>query len=222
MSPRHGEHPSERSEPAPDARLWAPAAVLIVLAYALILRHGAWFWPGMALLMTLLGAWALIAGRGLRHPALNLTLRDTAWGAIAGLGLYGAARLGNATVGSVLPDLTSGLAVVLQWAAPYPVWMQLGAIALIAPGEELFWRRLVLDRLYHAGLSSWWAALGVSSLLYASVHLFSGSPWLALAALGFGFVWGAIALWTRNAWTAIVCHLVYDGLMFVWLKLPGY
>ena len=136
--------------------------------------------------------------------------------------LYGGAWLAHATLGQVIPALTSGLAVVLEWAEGYPVGIQMGAIALIAAGEELFWRRLLLDRLYHWGLRSWWKALGVSTLLYAAMHLWTGSPWLALAALGFGFIWGAIALWTGNSWTAITCHLVYDLVMFVWLKLPGY
>jgi|GEM_PF-2294384 len=205
-----------------EAWVWGPAAVLIGLAYGVIMRNGAWFWPGMALLMALLGTWSWLAGRGHHHPALRVSLRDTAIGALLGVFLYGAAWLAHATVGSVVPSLTSGLAVVLQWAGAYPVWVQVGAIAVIAPGEELFWRRLLLDRLYHWGLRSWWKALGVSTLLYAAIHLLTGNPWLALAALGFGFIWGAIALLTGNTWTAIVCHLVYDLLMFVWLKLPGY
>ena len=202
--------------------VWGPAAILIVIAYGVIMRNGAWFWPGMAALMGVLGAWSLLAGRGHHHPGLSLNLKDSLLGIFLGLALYGAAWVVNATVGTVLPALTSGLTVILEWAGYYPVWAQIVSIGFISAGEELFWRRFLLDRLYHWGLRSWWAALGVSSLLYASVHLFTGSPWLALAALGFGLVWGAIALWTRNTWTAILCHLVYDLLMFIWLKLPGY
>jgi membrane protease YdiL (CAAX protease family) len=206
----------------PEFWVWGPAAVLILLAYGVIMRNGAWFWPGMAGLMLLLGIWSLVAGRGHHHPALRLTLRDTALGGVAGVALYAAAWGVHATVGVVVPELTSGLAVVLKWATAYPVWMQLLSIVLIAFGEELFWRRLLLDRLYHWGLKSWWKSLAASTVLYSAVHLLTGSLWLALAALAFGFVWGAIALWTRNSWTAIVCHLVYDVLMFIWLKLPGY
>ena len=211
-----------RVGPSREAWVWGPAGVLIGLAYGVIMRHGEWFWPGMALLMAVLGAWSWVAGRGHHHPGLQVTGCDSLLGALLGVALYGGAWLANATVGSLFPALTSGLAVVLQWAGAYPVWLQVGAIALIAPGEELFWRRLLLDRLYHWGLRPWWKALAASTVLYAAVHLLTGSPWLALAALGFGFIWGAIALWTRNSWTAIVCHLVYDLLMFVWLKLPGY
>lgn len=202
--------------------VWGPAAVLIVLAYGVVMRNGAWFWPGMAVLMAVLGAWSLWEGRGHHHPALRVNLRDGLLGAILGVALYAGAWGISVTVGSVFPALTSGLAVVLEWAARYPLWMQVVSIAFIAAGEELFWRRFLLDRLYHWGLRSWWKALVVSTVLYASVHLFTGSPWLALAALGFGTIWGAIALWTRNSWPAIVCHLVYDLLIFVWLKLPGY
>ena len=202
--------------------VWGPAAVLIVLAYGVVMRNGTWFWPGMALLMAVLGAWSLWEGRGHHHPALRVTRRDTLLGVLLGVALYGGAWGVSVTVGSVFPVLTSGLAVVLEWAALDPVWIQIVSIVFIASGEELFWRRFLLDRLYHAGLQSWWKALGVSTALYASLHLFTGSPWLALAALGFGAIWGAIALWTRNSWTAIVCHLVYDLLLFVWLKLPGY
>lgn len=209
-------------DPRREWRVWGPAGVMIVLAYGVIMGRAAWFWPGMACLMALLGAWALVAGRGHTHPGLRVTWRDSLLGIALGMALYGMAWLGNAVVGARFPALTSGLAVIVAWAEPYPVWMQLAAIAMIAPGEELFWRRLLLDRLYHWGLRDWWKALGASTLMYAAVHLLSGSPWLALAALGFGFVWGAIALATRNSWTAIVCHAVYDGLMFVWLKLPGY
>lgn len=214
--------PSSDSWGARDRWRWGVAAILIGAAYGVILRHPPWYWPGMTVLMGGLGAWAFWAGRGLLYPGLKPSFQATLLGIGWGLAFYAGAWAIDATLGTRFPPLTSGLTVILQGAAGIPLGGQLLAITVISVGEELFWRRFLLDRLYHFGIRSWPAALGVSTLLYASVHAFSGNPWLAIAALGFGLGWGAIALRTHNSWVAIVSHVVYDALMFVWLKLPGY
>jgi len=82
--------------------------------------------------------------------------------------------------------------------------------------EELVWRGFVQSRVRAA-----WdlrAAVPVTAVLYALAHVptvftlaapgIGPNPLLVLAALGFGLVWGFLALFTGRLLPSIMCHAV--------------
>lgn len=104
-----------------------------------------------------------------------------------------------------------------RWFAPELFWQYLALILVAAPGEELFWRGFVQKRLLHyfGPLTS----IFIGSLLYASVHVYSGTPMLMLAAFLSGLMWGALYLWKRSMPLVIVSHIVFDIMIFIILPL---
>jgi membrane protease YdiL (CAAX protease family) len=47
------------------------------------------------------------------------------------------------------------------------------------------------------------------------MHLFTGQPFLALSALGFGLLWGLATAWRGSPWLAVTWHVVFDWLVFL-------
>lgn len=104
-----------------------------------------------------------------------------------------------------------------RWFAPELFWQYLALILVAAPGEELFWRGFVQKRLlnYFGPLMS----IFIAALLYASVHIYSGTLILMLAAFLSGLMWGALYLWKRSMPLVIVSHIVFDIMIFIILPL---
>ena len=83
---------------------------------------------------------------------------------------------------------------------------------ITGPGEEIFWRGFLQDRL----MTRWGNFSGylVSSTLYAGVHVFSGNLMLVLAALVAGAFWGLLYLWKRNLLIQITSHSFWSAVIF--------
>jgi uncharacterized protein len=58
-----------------------------------------------------------------------------------------------------------------------------------------------------------------SSLMYASVSLYSGEWILVLAAVISGLFWGSLYIWKRSIPLVIVSHLVFDLFIFILFPL---
>ncbi|WP_370222127.1 lysostaphin resistance A-like protein [Cytobacillus sp.] len=102
--------------------------------------------------------------------------------------------------------------------SPSFIWHYIALILIIVPGEEVFWRGFVQKRLMK--FTTVKLSIILSSLLYSSVHFYSGYWMLAFAALIAGLFWGWLYAWKRSLPLVIVSHLVFDLLMFV--LLPFY
>jgi uncharacterized protein len=87
-------------------------------------------------------------------------------------------------------------------------------LVIAVPGEELFWRGLVLPELGEAttsttgALLSWAAAVGVNAA-------WASAPLLAGAVVG-GALWTGLAAWSGGVVAPIASHLIWTGLMLVW------
>lgn len=111
-----------------------------------------------------------------------------------------------------LPFVTS-IENLYNWYAPSLFWQYLALVLVAAPGEELFWRGFIQKRLskYLNPVVSILSA----SILYASVHIYSGSFLLVLAAFISGFVWGYLYFLKKSMPLVIVSHIIFDLLIFI-------
>jgi uncharacterized protein len=111
-----------------------------------------------------------------------------------------------------LPFVTS-IENLYNWYAPSLFWQYLALVLVAAPGEELFWRGFIQKRLskYLNPVVSILSA----SILYASVHIYSGSFLLVLAAFISGFVWGYLYVLKKSMPLVIVSHIIFDLLIFI-------
>jgi uncharacterized protein len=88
------------------------------------------------------------------------------------------------------------------------------SLLIAVPGEELFWRGLVLPELTDVtsvgigALLTWVAGIGV---IAESASL----PLLAGAVVG-GALWTGLAVWSDGVMAPVASHLVWTGLMLMW------
>ena len=90
---------------------------------------------------------------------------------------------------------------------------------ITGPGEEIFWRGFLQNRL----MKNWGDFQGflMGTLIYAGVHVFSLNLMLILAALVAGAFWGLLYLWKRNLWVQITSHSVWSAVIFAVAPIQG-
>lgn len=196
------------------------------LAASLGLAAGLWvfafrwqpvgFWASMALAAALLGsvglarAWPSLRGGEVARPAAA----DLAWGAATAAALAAAFHAGGAILRRAFPGAGPLIAAVygMDTAAPLPA-IAAALLLVIGPGEELFWRVFLQQRMAQRwGPARGWAW---ATLAYAAVHLVTANPVLVLAALVAGGFWG-LMWWRRpRLWGVVVSHALWDVIMFV-------
>jgi hypothetical protein len=83
---------------------------------------------------------------------------------------------------------------------------------ITGPGEEIFWRGFLQERL----MNRWGSVSGylVTTFLYAGVHVFSWNFVLILAALVAGAFWGLLYLWKRDLLVQITSHSFWSAVIF--------
>jgi membrane protease YdiL (CAAX protease family) len=90
---------------------------------------------------------------------------------------------------------------------------------ITGPGEEIFWRGFLQDRL----MKNWGDSRGflAGTLVYAGVHVFSLNLMLILAALVAGAFWGLLYLWKRDLWLQITSHSAWSAVIFSVAPIQG-
>lgn len=195
------------------------AAVLVVgalaqaLVWRLVARGTLAFWPAVTVTFAALGLVSLVVG----DPSC---CRETTWamasavGAASGLLLFGATRV-VVDLASRHPSIRRTVVDVYRRSQEVPFAAALALTLVIAvPGEELFWRGLVLPELQDAtssatgALLTWAVAVGVNSA-WGSVPLLAG-------VLVGGAVWTGLATWTGGVVAPLTSHLLWTGLMIAW------
>jgi hypothetical protein len=83
---------------------------------------------------------------------------------------------------------------------------------ITGPGEEIFWRGFLQDRL----TTRWGNTAGflIATAVYAGVHVFSRNLLLVLAALVAGAFWGLLYLWKRDLLIQITSHSLWSAVIF--------
>jgi membrane protease YdiL (CAAX protease family) len=134
-------------------------------------------------------------------------------GTISGFLLYFVFRAGIRGMEILQLPIDTSIKNLYNWYAPSLFWQYLALVLVAAPGEELFWRGFIQKRLskYLNPVVSILSA----SILYASVHIYSGSFLLVLAAFISGFVWGYLYVLKKSMPLVIVSHIIFDLLIFI-------
>ncbi|WP_017381305.1 CPBP family intramembrane glutamic endopeptidase [Paenisporosarcina sp. TG-14] len=100
---------------------------------------------------------------------------------------------------------------------PTSVWHYILLILIIIPGEELFWRGFIQQKL-KAYMSPFFSVLA-SSILFGLSMSFSGF-WLGVfAAITSGLLWGFLYEWKKSMPLIIIAHITMTVLLFLVLPL---
>jgi membrane protease YdiL (CAAX protease family) len=192
----------------------AVAAVLVIgtlaegIAWWLVSARGFGIWVTMTPVLAGLGIAALLAGD------LHLSVRVTpetaaAIGLAAGLALYLATR---GFVAVVAPRWRSfrrqSEAMYAGQAGLSLAAALLLSVALMVPGEELFYRGLLQPELPEtaAGVTLAWGIFVAANLPSANAAIVAG------AVVG-GAVWVGLAWWSGGVLASLVCHASWTALM---------
>ncbi|HPR64075.1 MAG TPA: type II CAAX endopeptidase family protein [Thermoanaerobaculia bacterium] len=127
--------------------------------------------------------------------------------------LYGIFWLGHQIAPLLIPGAKGHVGGIYDMGTgtpPYLIFMLL--LLITGPGEEIFWRSFLQDRL----MDRWGKPAGfiAATLLYGSVHIVALNPMLFLAALVAGAFWGAIYAWNRDLMLVTVSHAIWSAVIF--------
>jgi len=141
---------------------------------------------------------------------------------IYGLG-YGTLLYGLIAVGfqllQLLPiNINGPVESFLTAFAPVSIWHYLLLMFIIVPGEEIFWRGLVQQKLKQY-VSTPMAVL-ISSILFGSALALGGFWPGVVAGIAAGLILGLLYEWKKSLPVIIVAHLVMIVLLFLILPLP--
>lgn len=165
-----------------------------------------------------LGLYALTVRPELRR--VHLTPTDVLSGIGSAAGLYGVFQVGDRAARQVMPRGPSEIESIYRLRSAAPRWLiALLLAAIIAPGEELFWRGLLqgaLTERYGPGVGT---ALAAAS--YGAVHFCSGNLTLTGAATTAGAFWGLQYAVQRRLASNVVSHILWDVWIFLIAPTPG-
>jgi membrane protease YdiL (CAAX protease family) len=183
------------------------------VAWSLVRRGRLRFWPATAVTFAAVGIASLVVG-DIACCGDVASGTAIAVGVASGALLFAATRVvvGLATRRPRLRDTVTGIygrSTETSRAAELVI-----SLLIAVPGEELFWRGLVLPELTDVtsvgigALLTWVAAIGV-------IAEWASLPLLAGAIVG-GALWTGLAMWSDGVMAPVASHLVWTGLMLMW------
>ena len=185
------------------------AGILVQAAmWRLIRTRRVPFWPATSVAFAVLGVAAILL-----RPHGSPGARSLALGIGSGVALYVATRVVVRLLVPVAPFATS-VAEVYRRSEEIPrsaVWLLTLAIAV--PGEELFWRGLVLPELQDATSVVLGAVL--AWLGYVAINAISRDLAILVAA-GVCGAWWTILGSLEGVAASLASHLIWTGLMLAW------
>lgn len=167
------------------------------------------FWLTTSATFAILGiAAVLVRAPGSTHVSSLLI------GAGSGAALYGATRVVVASLLERIPSFSTSVSDVYGRSQEVPgtaVWVLTLAIAI--PGEELFWRGLVLSEVQE--ITSVAVGAGLAWLGYVVANAVLRNLSILAAAVVGGAVWTVLGS-VRDVGAAVASHLVWTSLMLLW------
>jgi len=187
------------------------AVALAVVCWAFSFG-AAWvnFWVKISLSVTLLCLYSFMH----QKPKLRFTLNTVTVGGMAALVLYGIFCLGNAAAPYILPGAGGQVGEIYALGTgTNGAVLFLLLLLITGPGEEIFWRGFLQERMMHRFGDA--RGYAVTTALYGGVHLFSMNVILVTAAVLAGAFWGGLYLWKRDLAPVIVSHALRSAFAFV-------
>jgi hypothetical protein len=172
------------------------------------------FWIKIGITVTCVTGYSLIWQR----PALRLSWKSLGLGLLSAAVLYAVFFIGNALAPTVVPGARGQVGGIYGLGeGSSKVWIFLLLLVVTGPGEEIFWRGFIQDRL----MKRWGPVAGfaAATAVYSGVHVFSLNPMLILAALVAGTFWGAQYLWKRDLTALVVSHSLWSAVVFAVLPI---
>jgi len=148
-----------------------------------------------------------------QRPKLRFRPSSVLLGAAGAAILYGIFVVGYAVAPYLIPHSTTQVRGIYALGEDSPRLLIFLLLCLITgPGEEIFWRGFIQDRL--AGRWGAFPAFLFTTGIYGGVHLFSLNLMLVLAAWVAGAFWGAFYLWRRDLIPVVVSHSLWSAFIF--------
>jgi membrane protease YdiL (CAAX protease family) len=177
------------------ALLLSIATITLLVLLGLAIR-GVW-WRMAALYAVMIPVALLVAKVDWRA-----LWRPRAWHLPAGLAAAFALYAAGWIVHRFVP--ADQVARLLAWKTEAPSALLAPLLVFVIVGEEIVWRCAITMSVGGK------MGVVVGTVAFAIAHIAMGIPFLAVAALGAGFVWSALVVATKSAWPALVCHLAWD------------
>jgi membrane protease YdiL (CAAX protease family) len=153
-----------------------------------------------------------------QKPRIVFRWASLGTGLVSAALLYGIFAAGNVLAPSVIGGAHGQIGGIYSLGAGSSlVAVFLLLLLITGPGEEIFWRGFLQDRLQtRLGRLPGYA---VATFIYAGVHVFSGNAMLILAALVAGAWWGGFYAWKKDLLALIVSHSVWSAVVFAVLPI---
>jgi membrane protease YdiL (CAAX protease family) len=148
-----------------------------------------------------------------QRPKISFQLRSFLLGLFSAAILYFIFLLGNKLAPMILPGAKTQVGGIYSFGAgENKVLIFLLLFFITGPGEEIFWRGFLQDRL----MKKWGNFPGylITTALYGGVHLFSCNLMLILAAIVAGAFWGFLYLWKKDLLIQITSHSLWSAVIF--------
>jgi membrane protease YdiL (CAAX protease family) len=190
--------------------------VAVALTWLVVRSARLSIWTANTIVVGALGALSFVAG-DIRWGGDGTTSAAITWlgiGLAAGVLLYAATRAFMAVAGRWPPLARQTDAIYGNRGSISLPAALLTSGLVVAPGEEVLWRGVVLGVLADgawsielAGMATWAA--------YMVANLFSSSLPIVLGAVVGGAVWTLLAVLSAGVAASIACHVVWTSLMIV-------
>ena len=139
-------------------------------------------------------------------------------GIISALVLYLVFLVGNAAASKLFSFAQSQINDIYDLRTQSnPLIVGILLLLVIGPGEEIFWRGFIQQKLAHkqGPLKGFLTA----ALIYAAVHLWAFNLILFITAFICGLFWGFIYMRYRSVWPGIISHALWDVSIFILLPV---
>lgn len=139
------------------------------------------------------------------------------YGILTGILLFALFWVGNSLFHLLNIPISGAVTKLYKFFSPTMIWHYIVLLLIIIPGEEIFWRGFIQKRLLRLTKPS--HSILISTVMYASVHVYSGSWLLLLAAIVAGLFWSTLYVWKRSIPLVVVSHLIFDLFLLVLIPL---
>jgi len=189
--------------------IWGAVALASVCWAITFGWSGGNFWMKIGLSVVVVSLYSLWWQR----PNISVHFRSFLLGLFSALILYSIFLLGNKLAPIILPGAKTQVGGIYSLGTgANKVFIFLLLFFITGPGEEIFWRGFLQDRL----MERWGNLTGylTTTALYAGVHVFSWNLMLILAALVAGAFWGFLYFWKRDLLAQITSHSFWSAVIF--------